>query len=192
MSLDRLNWKTYLEQIHYGIFMYDAVPSVSDEDQSVRVQYEDETRDLLKLTVLAPLSLSSAVKLKYEFELCAVRAQSHFSERLQSLVFDQTVYSTNLYRKRVEEDQKTIRQLEKELNETRQRLMSTEDRLALFQNGNYQPSNMGSDMLIGDSSDLNRQPTTPKVNKLKRKAPVSLINPAQKERRGVIGGAKIK
>jgi hypothetical protein len=195
MAFDKLNWKTYLEQIHYGIFTYDTTTA---DEESVRVQYEDETRDLLKLTLLSPLTPSSPLKLKYEFELCAVRSQSQFLERIQSIVYDQTVYSTQLYRKRIQEDQKTIQQLEKELKETRSRLLASEDRLALFQSGNTNYSNAfggsSNDVLDDITSKVNvtASNNNNNKNKLKRKAPMSLINPNQKKRKAGISGARIK
>jgi hypothetical protein len=114
MSMDRLTWVDYLKHMHRGLFLYFIQPNESQQDEEnehVRIEFDEEnaeSKDLLKLTIMSPLLETEdpsndgpQVRLKYSFQLYAVRDPSDFNDKLQTLVFDIGTYSANLYRTRV-------------------------------------------------------------------------------------------
>lgn len=114
MNMDQLTWSNYLNHMHRGLFLY-FMQSEEDQQQDsehVRVEFDEEnaeSKDLLKMTIMSPLIVSDnssssdepQIRLKYIFQLYAVRDANDFSDKLQSLVFDMATYSENLYRARV-------------------------------------------------------------------------------------------
>jgi hypothetical protein len=218
MEIDNLSWENYLKQMHKAIFSYSCrednnnniilsseQPNNYDDRDMVHVQYEDESCDLLKLSLFSTCSIdncSNNLRLKYEFELCAVRDPSQFDEKLQALVIDQTIYSTNLYRKRMLEDIVYIKNLEADLANVKRKLAVSEDKLTLFQS-NYQLNVAIGSMVVGDdniisignsdSSKENNGSSLVNGNKQnKRKPPKNLLNPGYKKRKTIVEGVKIK
>jgi len=194
--------------------------AVSDNDDdemsetSISLQFDEENRDskdVIQLVIYSPLKVlnqassdsneddqnatttdknSLSIRLKFLFELYAVRHISDFTNKLQQLVFDLALYNSTLYETRVLQDSKTISELRRELNETRQKLRQSQDRLILYQpNANVTPSStLDGEYNSGSSSDQEKKS---KNNAPKRNAPKSLINPNQK-RRTQAKGAKIQ
>jgi hypothetical protein len=209
MNMDKLTWSDYLKHMHRGLFLYYIKPDENEtnDEEQVRIEFDeenDDSKDLIKVTITSPLLdsgdfLSSdrpQIRLKYAFQLYAVRDPNDFSDKLQSLVFDMAMYSTNLYRTRVIEDKKTIDDLRKQLREKSEQLQDANDRLSLFQPSGYnddpiaakKQQNVHTEIGGDHDSDSSKKSKTILT---KRKAPKSLLNPAQKRRAGG-GGARIQ
>ena len=210
MGMSHLSWETYLKQIHYALHIYcnDQLENVDEEDchRSVSIAYEDDSKDLMKLTLVSPLrssntdggSSDSMIKLKYEFELCAIRCETQYSEKMVSFVYDQTQFSSELCKKRLH-DQKRIQDMSREIMELKQKLLLTEDRLALFSNHpcNHHHAmtslNSNHQIHLEEGNKENSSESNDAANKqAKRKPPKNLLNPAMKKRKAQAGGIKIK
>lgn len=152
-----MTWDSYLKHLRDGLHQAD-----------VEAKFTDESKDLLQLTVHCPIN--SSVKLKYKFELVAVRDEMPL--KLAALVFDLAHYTDLLFLKRTNQDEKEIEKLKKELEDVKGKLTLAEQRLG---------SQAGEELIVA------QKPKT-KILK-KRKAPKSLLNPAQKRIKAK--GAKI-
>ncbi|EFC46403.1 predicted protein [Naegleria gruberi] len=192
-------------------------PSESD----IVLQFDEEnkeSKDVLQLVIYSPLKSipqssssdqqqdnsqhssssntagSSAllnIRLKFLFELYAIRHISDFTQKLQQLLLDLVCHGNALSEIRALKDAKLISDLRNELQETRQKLRQAQDRLILYQpsttSGAHDLGGLGAAADDGSSSsDQERKNSAPK-----RKAPKSLLNPNQKKR-GQAKGAKIQ
>ncbi|KAL9643475.1 hypothetical protein ABK040_010089 [Willaertia magna] len=172
----------------------------NNEDESNSQSSSNSNNSKASASLEKNTSTHPSIRLKFSFELYAVRDISDFTSKLQTLVFDLALYNATLYETRVLRDRKVIGELRKELQETKKKLRNAQDRLIL-----YNPSssnitgNAGSNVngeqgyQSGSSSDQDNQ--NKKSNKnaaTKRKAaPRSLLNPNQKRITGK-KGAKIQ
>lgn len=154
-----MTWESYLKHLKDGLHKAD----------DIQTRFTDESKDLLQLTINCPIN--SSIKLKYKFELVAVRDE--MPTKLAALVFDLAHYTDLLFIKRTSQDEKEIEKLKAELEEVKGKLALAEQRAG----------NQSSEELFISSQK-------PKSKTLKkRKAPKSLLNPAQKRRKAK--GAKI-
>ncbi len=191
MNMDKLTWSDYLKHMHRGLFLYFI--SQEETDEFLRIEFDQEnaeSKDLLQLTILSPLlqdeTQGPQIRLKYSFTLYAVRDPTDYNDKLQSLVFDIGTYSANLYRTRVLEDKETIAQLKRELREKSEHLQDAQDQLSLFR-----PAPINDDPISLQKQTNNEEEKRKEQKGVKRKAPKSLLNPAQKRRAGG-GGARIQ
>ncbi|KAL0479018.1 hypothetical protein AKO1_007951 [Acrasis kona] len=205
MNLDKLTWNDYLKHLHKGLFLYFIQSEDNQEEEHVRIEFDDENAeslDLLNVTIMSPLigpqdSSEPKIRLKYTFQLYAVRDATDYTNKIQTLVFDIATYSSNLYRTRVIDDKNTIEDLKRQLHEKKDQLQDANDRLSLYQpNANYNDDiNKNNDFDVGVGGFIDDQQddvqNAKKTSTLKRKAPKSLLNPAHK-RRTTGKGAKIQ
>lgn len=129
-----------------------------------------------------------SIKLKYTFELAAIRDSQEYMDKTSHLAFDLASYAAQLYAQRIQ-DKQLFEQVQKELAETKQKLATTEERLSLLENPIHQH------VLLGHDDDAAHEPkhsTTASHAKrgVKRKGG-TLAHPAEK-RQARAKGAQIK
>ncbi|KAG2370799.1 hypothetical protein C9374_005996 [Naegleria lovaniensis] len=141
--------------------------------------------------------LSASIRLKFLFELYAIRHVVDFTQKVQQLLFDLVSYNSSLSEVRLLKDAKLISDLRRELQETKQKLRQAQDRLILYQPGGGAMTSSTSGGVSGDvgsgynSGGSSNSDHEKKTATTKRKAPKSLINPNQK-RVTQTRGAKIQ
>nr|CAG4713321.1 unnamed protein product [Naegleria fowleri] len=148
-------------------------PKSSSSSTTTTLPPSSETGQKAGSSSLTSTTNSPSIRLKFLFELYAVRHVVDFTQKVQQLLFDLVSYNSSLSEVRLLKDAKLISDLRRELQETKQKLRQAQDRLILYQPG----GDVGSGYNSGSSdSDHEKKSSTA----AKRKAPKSLINPNQK------------
>lgn len=128
-----------------------------------------------------------SIKLKYTFELAAIRDAQEYMEKTCNLVFDLAAYTSQLYAKHQQEKQH-VEQLQKEVIEVKSKLSIAEERLVLLEH----PASTTAHLIDGGMNDDDAHANKNASNKrgMKRKAG-ALIHPAEKRQKRT-KGAQIK